>query len=111
MADGPGRSDESCGDFRRRLVLGMDLGCLRHAAGRADPHGGQGDLRSRGKPSVHRRTAGRLSRAMLTSQTFERNHAVRFYESDDFLCDTVARFLLEGLNRDEPLLVVATAAH
>jgi signal transduction histidine kinase len=39
------------------------------------------------------------------------DHIVQFYDSDGFLCDAVAQFLVQGLNADEPLLVVATAAH
>jgi signal transduction histidine kinase/CheY-like chemotaxis protein len=39
------------------------------------------------------------------------DHAVQFYESDDFLCDAVARFFVEGLKAHEPLLLVATQAH
>src|SRR5580693_5860855 len=38
-------------------------------------------------------------------------HVVQFYEGDDFLCDAVARFLVQGLKNHEPLLVAATAAH
>jgi signal transduction histidine kinase/ActR/RegA family two-component response regulator len=39
------------------------------------------------------------------------DHAVQFYESDDFLCDAVARFFVQGVKMHESLLVVATAAH
>jgi signal transduction histidine kinase/CheY-like chemotaxis protein len=39
------------------------------------------------------------------------NHVVQFYESDGPLCEAVARFLIQGLNVDQPILVVATAAH
>src|ERR1700731_2436461 len=39
------------------------------------------------------------------------DHIVQFYDSDEFLCDAVARFLVQGLKAHEPLLVVATAPH
>src|SRR5437899_3876202 len=38
-------------------------------------------------------------------------HTVQFYESDDFLHDTVARFLAEGFAGGQPALVIATDAH
>ncbi len=37
------------------------------------------------------------------------DHVVQFYESDDFLYEAVARFIVQGLKAHEPLLVVATA--
>lgn len=39
------------------------------------------------------------------------DHAVQFYEGDDFLCDAVAEFLLEGLRRGETVMALTTAAH
>lgn len=39
------------------------------------------------------------------------DHAVQFYESDDFLCDAVAQFLSDGLLMGEPLVVLTTQAH
>jgi MEDS: MEthanogen/methylotroph, DcmR Sensory domain len=39
------------------------------------------------------------------------DHVVQFYDGDGFLCDAVARFLVEGLKAHEPLLIVATPAH
>src|SRR4051812_8364579 len=39
------------------------------------------------------------------------DHAVQFYDSDPFLAESVATFLLDGLRRGEPCVVVATAAH
>jgi PAS domain S-box-containing protein len=39
------------------------------------------------------------------------NHAVQFYESDDFLRDTVADFIGNGLVAGEPVIVIATAEH
>lgn len=39
------------------------------------------------------------------------NHRVQFYDTEEHLCDVVARFLLEGLNAGEPLLVVASETH
>jgi signal transduction histidine kinase len=39
------------------------------------------------------------------------DHIVQFYENEDFLCDTVASFLGEGLMAGEPLVVIATPSH
>jgi PAS domain S-box-containing protein len=39
------------------------------------------------------------------------NHAVQFYESDDFLRDTVADFVGNGLVAGEPVIVIATEQH
>jgi PAS domain S-box-containing protein len=39
------------------------------------------------------------------------HHVVQFYEDDAFLCETVARFLGEGLGAGEPVVVIATDAH
>ena len=39
------------------------------------------------------------------------NHAVQFYESDDFLRDTVADFIGNGLVAGEPVIVIATEQH
>jgi MEDS: MEthanogen/methylotroph, DcmR Sensory domain len=39
------------------------------------------------------------------------NHAVQFYESDDFLRDSVADFIANGLVATEPVVVIATEAH
>lgn len=38
-------------------------------------------------------------------------HAVQFYQSEAYLCDTVARFLADGLTVGQPLIVLATAVH
>jgi PAS domain S-box-containing protein len=38
-------------------------------------------------------------------------HAVQFYEQDDFLCDRVADFVADGLLFGEPAVVIATSAH
>ncbi|HJQ39278.1 MAG TPA: ATP-binding protein [Thermoanaerobaculia bacterium] len=38
-------------------------------------------------------------------------HAVQFYERDDFLCDRVAHFVAEGLGAGEPALIIATDDH
>ena len=40
-----------------------------------------------------------------------RGHVVQFYETDDFLCEAVAAFLVEGLEAGQPVLVVATEPH
>jgi PAS domain S-box-containing protein len=39
------------------------------------------------------------------------NHAVQFYESDDFLRDIVADFVGNGLVAGEPVIVIATGQH
>lgn len=39
------------------------------------------------------------------------DHLVQFYDSDDFLCDSVAEFLSDGLLVEEPLLLLTTAVH
>jgi PAS domain S-box-containing protein len=39
------------------------------------------------------------------------NHAVQFYESDDFLRDSVAEFIGNGVVAGEPVIVIATAEH
>jgi len=39
------------------------------------------------------------------------NHAVQFYESEDFLRDTVADFIGNGLVAGEPVIVIATQDH
>jgi PAS domain S-box-containing protein len=39
------------------------------------------------------------------------NHAVQFYEGDEFLADSVAGFIGNGLIAGEPVVVIATAEH
>lgn len=39
------------------------------------------------------------------------HHAVYFYEEDTFLIDSVAQFVKTGLEREETVIVVATAEH
>jgi hypothetical protein len=39
------------------------------------------------------------------------SHFVQFYETDAFLCDSVAEFLSQGLQAGEPGIVIATGAH
>lgn len=41
----------------------------------------------------------------------EWDHAVQFYESDDFLCQSVAEFLTDGLLSGDPLVVISTRDH
>src|ERR1051325_8862494 len=41
----------------------------------------------------------------------QREHLVQFYESDDFLMDTVGAFLTEGIKNGEAGLVIATPEH
>ncbi|MDB4966151.1 MAG: sensor protein [Myxococcales bacterium] len=43
----------------------------------------------------------------LLARPADENHIVQFYESEDFLCETVAHFLGAGLAADEPLIVIA----
>ncbi|MDB4995257.1 MAG: sensor hybrid histidine kinase [Myxococcaceae bacterium] len=43
-----------------------------------------------------------------TSRVRPGEHAVQFYEREETLYDAVATFLREGLNRNEPLVVIAT---
>ena len=38
-------------------------------------------------------------------------HAVRFYKDDDSLCRIVGKFLIEGLIKAEPAVVIATPEH
>src|ERR1051325_2609360 len=38
-------------------------------------------------------------------------HAVQFYEKDDYLCARVAHFIADGLGAGEPALVIATGGH
>ena len=40
-----------------------------------------------------------------------KDHIVRFYETDSFLCDMVGRYLAEGLELGEPCVVLATEGH
>ena len=40
-----------------------------------------------------------------------RSHAVQFYESEDYLAQTVSQFLAAGLTAGDRILVVATQAH
>jgi signal transduction histidine kinase len=39
------------------------------------------------------------------------DHSVQFYESSDYLCTLVARFVAEGLRMGEPAVLIATEAH
>jgi PAS domain S-box-containing protein len=45
------------------------------------------------------------------AETCEHGHTVQFYENEDSLYDVVAEFLIEGLGRDEPAIVIATDTH
>ncbi len=47
----------------------------------------------------------------LLSKDMPRGHVVQFYESDDFLYEAVASFLVAGLHAGQPVLVVATEPH
>ena len=39
------------------------------------------------------------------------HHFVQFYESDEYLCDTVADFLGDGLRQGQPVVVLSTVQH
>jgi signal transduction histidine kinase len=39
------------------------------------------------------------------------NHAVQFYENDDYLCDAVASFIAQGLAEVQPIVVIVAAEH
>lgn len=39
------------------------------------------------------------------------DHVCQFYETDDFLYDSVASFLADGLTMNQPVIVFSTAAH
>src|SRR6185436_20141737 len=41
----------------------------------------------------------------------EREHFVQFYESDDYLIDSVSGFVAAALNKQEASVVIATAEH
>jgi signal transduction histidine kinase len=45
------------------------------------------------------------------SELCAHNHAVQFYENDDYLCDVVASFVAEGLAEVQPIIIIATAEH
>jgi CheY-like chemotaxis protein len=49
--------------------------------------------------------------SLLSFPTDRRDHAVLFYESDDYLSNAVARFLADGLTAGQPAIAVATAPH
>ena len=55
-------------------------------------------------------TASPMS-AVRESAMSGHNHAVQFYESEDFLRDTVADFIGNGLVAGEPVIVIATEQH
>src|SRR5687767_2458901 len=38
-------------------------------------------------------------------------HDVQFYESEDVLASSIARFLLQGVRVGQPMVVIATSAH
>ena len=39
------------------------------------------------------------------------DHVAQFYDSDDFLCDSVAPFLADGVLLRQPVVLLSTAAH
>jgi signal transduction histidine kinase/ActR/RegA family two-component response regulator len=49
--------------------------------------------------------------SLLSLPAAARDHIVQFYESDDYLSDTVAGFLGDGLEAGQPAMAIATASH
>ena len=47
----------------------------------------------------------------MTPQNHVHDHYVQFYESEQFLCEAVCRFVHEGLSNDAPVVLVATEPH
>jgi hypothetical protein len=47
----------------------------------------------------------------MTAPSAGHFHAVRFYKDDDSLCRIVGSFLVEGLTKAEPAIVIATPEH
>src|SRR5438094_953911 len=41
----------------------------------------------------------------------QHQHAVQFYESDEFLVRSVTEYLIAGFKADEPVVVIATPEH
>lgn len=39
------------------------------------------------------------------------SHVAQFYDSEDFVCEMAAKFLLEGARNDQPLVMLVTPAH
>jgi signal transduction histidine kinase len=62
------------------------------------------------KRSPHHSTSTEESQLQPTSGGGPRSgdHVVQFYQSDDFVNDAVASYLAEGLERTQPLVVIAT---
>jgi KaiC/GvpD/RAD55 family RecA-like ATPase len=56
-----------------------------------------------------KRAAG--TRANRVSGPWVATHDVQFYENDQFLVDSVARYLVEGVQLGQPIVVIATPAH
>jgi signal transduction histidine kinase len=55
--------------------------------------------------------SGRAHAAAAVLDAPDHAHAVQFYDGEDFLFDTVARFLGAGLQAGDVLVVIATSAH
>jgi PAS domain S-box-containing protein len=43
--------------------------------------------------------------------TWTTGHDVQFYDSDEFLCSSVATFMAEGIRAGQPIVIIATEAH
>ena len=57
------------------------------------------------------RTRARSGSSTSSALADSHGHAVQFYESDAFLVNVLARFVVNGLSRDEPIVVIATNPH
>ena len=57
------------------------------------------------------RTRARSGSSTSSALADSHGHAVQFYESDAFLVNMLARFVVNGLSRDEPVVVIATNPH
>jgi len=45
------------------------------------------------------------------ARVWEKRHDVQFYDNHVFLCESVGRFLAEGIRAAQPAIVIATPAH
>src|SRR4051812_30216807 len=86
---------------------------MRSASNRPKPCGSA--TRSRSHPTMNMTNDARVDSALAHPESGVwptwGNHAVQFYESDDFLCEVVADFIAEGIRAHDPVIVIATRAH
>jgi hypothetical protein len=45
------------------------------------------------------------------ARTWEKRHDVQFYDNHTFLCQTVGRYLAEGIKAAQPAIIIATPPH